>query len=190
MHPYSLTISMLPYENWQAIRIITFSIEGLQANFIYKRKIDFTKLTSCSSTQSPQSKYIDNGNGNDSLNLPLDEIDDLLLNWFKVVDQNAILQSKLLIFDSEVRDFMKFYTGFSTAKINMFAFPRFGVKTFEELKKYFCIPIARYNREFEIILYGTLPPNKQLTIIGYYDYSKMKELDELMKKLNQEILKI
>lgn len=185
MDKISQEITMLPFEEWQALRIISFTIEGLEANFIYKRDVKPSDLKSCSSSQSVKTKYI--GKEKDSLDLPLDATDDLLLSWFEVVDENAMIQSKLLIFDSEVRDFKKYYAGVPTAKIQMFAFPKFGAESVEEMKKYKCLPIERYHRDFDIVILGSIPSHKQLSIIGYYDYSKREEMDDLMNNLNQEI---
>lgn len=174
---------MLPYNEWKALRIISFAIDGLQANFLYLRKFNLTDLKASTISDS---NLIEKGN--DSLNLPLDEIDKFLFNWFKVIDQNAMIQSKLLIFNSEVRDLNKYYSGFPTTMIQMLALPSFNIPTIEEINKYIGKSVMRYHREYKVAILGNLPKNKQLSIIGYYDYSKRQELEKFMDDLDKCII--
>lgn len=177
------TVCILPIERWKAYRIISFSIEGVPARLVYQRKVDREKIQTIP-TQDPFYP----GKTNQIPTLPTDDLDELLLSWFKIIDKDAHIDNELFIINTSEENFLLRYEGLPESKISLIAFPSFGDRSFEDLLNLEGEVFTQYSQVYKIYLYGHISEKPQLSITGYYNVGDKSEMDDLINRLRKEII--
>lgn len=177
------TVRILPLNQWKAYRIISFTIEGIPARLVYKRKLESDKIKIIS---TPDSFYPEKMNQIPTF--PVDELDSLLLSWFKIIDKNSKIDDQLFIINTSEENFLLRYEGLHKTKIDLIALPSFEGSSWEDWIKFEGQNFVQYCQEFEIYLYGHISAKPQLSITGYYKAEDKLEMDKLINRLRAEII--
>lgn len=163
-------IKLLPLDEFKAFRRIWFTYPSVNGNITavlgYFRPAPFEKMQQ---------------NEKGDFDLPLDDVDNLLLDFVNAIDPNAALTSRSVLFDVEQEGIDRLYNGIPTENVEILYMPEIRTLDFLALEGQL---FTQYSRQLPIKLYGRLHEFDPHCFTAHYDAMKKESVNSIMEKLD------
>lgn len=175
-------IHILPLDQWKAVREIEFKLFGVPSILQYYRDADVNKL---------KQPATDAGNGyilKGRVELPKDELDDMMLEWVYTFDPAATYKTRLLICNTDEKDARRNVDYLPSISAEFLSNPDFSGLSQIEMQCLNGKEFTQFCLDVPIHTYGPLPyPKIRPSAIRTHRWDTQDAEAELIARIRTEI---